>query len=98
MYVFVCHDSRRWIQAVFCHSDDASSSSSMEASVKIDLPGEEYIEPKVRENTLTEVVNNFDVDMSEGVAVDMFGISPSNDNVVKFYLFPFIFLVVPKFS
>ncbi|KAF3964720.1 hypothetical protein CMV_011014 [Castanea mollissima] len=72
--------NRRWIQAVFRHSDDANSSSSMEASVKIDLPGEEYIEPKVRGNTLTEVVNNFDVDMSEGVAVDMFGISPSNDN------------------
>lgn len=98
MYVFVCHDSRRWIQAVFRHSDDANSSSSMEASVKIDLPGEEYIEPKVRGNALMEVVNNFDVDMSEGVAVDMFGISPSNDIEVKFYLFPFIFLVVPKFS
>jgi methyltransferase-like protein 6 len=70
----------------------------MEASVKIDFPGEEYIEPKVKGNTLTGLVNNFEVDMSEGVAVDMFGISPSSDNEVKFYLFPFFFLVVLKVS
>lgn len=74
--------NRRWIQAVFRHSDDVNSSSSMEASVKIDFPGEEYIEPKVKGNTLTGLVNNFEVDMSEGVAVDMFGISPSSDNEI----------------
>lgn len=85
---FVC-DFRRWIQAVFRLSDDVNSSSSMEAALKKEFPGQEYIRPKVEEITVMGLVDDSEVDISEGVAVDMFGISPSNDNEVKFFLSSF---------
>lgn len=69
----------------------------MEAALKIDSPGQEFSEPKVKENLVMGLLNNYEVDMSDGVAIDMFGISPSNDNEVNFYLLSFIILVV-KFS
>lgn len=93
---FVC-DFRRWIQAVFRLSDDVNSSSSTEAALKKQFPGQEYIQPKVEDNPVMGLVDNSEIDISEGVAVDMFGISPSNDNEVKFVLLPFIFLVALKF-
>ncbi|KAB1215753.1 tRNA(Thr) (cytosine(32)-N(3))-methyltransferase [Morella rubra] len=74
--------NRRWIQAVFRPSDDVNSSSCMEAARKIDSPGQEFSEPKVKENLVMGLLNNYEVDMSDGVAVDMFGISPSNDNEI----------------
>ncbi|XP_062159706.1 uncharacterized protein LOC133867048 [Alnus glutinosa] len=74
--------NRRWIQAVFRLSDDLNSSSSMEAALKKEFPGQEYIHPKVEEITVMGLVDNSEVDISEGVAVDMFGISPSNDNEI----------------
>lgn len=69
----------------------------MEAALKIDSPGQEFSELKVKENLVMGLLNNYEVDMSDGVADDMFGISPSNDNEVNFYLLSFIILVV-KFS
>ncbi|XP_059455548.1 uncharacterized protein LOC132185777 isoform X2 [Corylus avellana] len=74
--------NRRWIQAVFRLSDDVNSSSSMEASLKKEFPGQEYIQPKVEESKVMGLVDNSEVDISESVAVDMFGISPSNDNEI----------------
>ncbi|KAG7943305.1 hypothetical protein I3843_15G031800 [Carya illinoinensis] len=70
--------NRRWIQAVFRLSDDVNSSSIMEAAVK-GFSGQEDIEPGVKENSLMGLVKNFEVDISEGVAADMFGTSLSND-------------------
>lgn len=87
-YIFVC-GCRRWIQAVFRLSADVNASSSVEASHKKEFTGQEYVQPKVKGDTVISLVDNSEVDISEGVAVDMFGISPSNDNQVKF---PSVFL------
>ncbi|XP_044487776.1 uncharacterized protein LOC123212703 isoform X3 [Mangifera indica] len=70
--------NRRWVQAVFCFSDGLNSSFHEETSSKVDLIGQEVLEPHSAENALG-LVNNFEVDISEGLAFDMFGISPSDD-------------------
>ena len=69
----------------------------METALKKAFPGQEYIQPKVEESKVMGLVDNSEVDISESVAVDMFGISPSNDNEVNFFPFPFIFLAALKF-
>lgn len=65
------------------------SSSSMETALKKEFPGQEYIQPQVEESKGMGLVDNSEVDISESVAVDMFGISPSNDNEVNFFPFSF---------
>lgn len=75
-------DCRRWVQAVFCFSDGLNSSFHEETSSKVDLIGQEVLEPHSAENALG-LVNNFEVDISEGLAFDMFGISPSDDKEVN---------------
>lgn len=79
-YIFDC-GCRRWIQAVFRLSGDVNASSSVEASHKKEFTGQEYVQSKVKD-TVISLVDNSEVDISEGVAVDMFGISPSNDNQI----------------
>lgn len=76
-------DFRRWIQAVFCPSDAGDLSSGNHASTEVDLPSQENIESNISLNALKEPVKNIEVDMSEGVAADMFGIPSSVDNEVK---------------
>ncbi|KDO73517.1 hypothetical protein CISIN_1g008457mg [Citrus sinensis] len=71
--------NRRWVQAVFCSSGGATSSSE-EASVRVDIFNQAIIEPDVAANTLKEPMNDSEVDMSEGVAFEMFGLSSFEDN------------------
>ncbi|KAK3213171.1 hypothetical protein Dsin_017877 [Dipteronia sinensis] len=54
--------------------------SGNEASVKVDLFGQDSVKPEVAENALKESVNIFEVDLSESVASEMFGISSPEDN------------------
>ncbi|KAI3418311.1 uncharacterized protein J3R85_013784 [Psidium guajava] len=75
--------NRRWIQAVFCPSDAEDLSSSNHASTEVDLPWQENTESNRSSNASKEPVKNIEVDISEGVAADMFGISSSVDNEVK---------------
>eukprot|EP00258_Populus_trichocarpa_P042347 XP_024458366.1 uncharacterized protein LOC7470683 isoform X2 [Populus trichocarpa] len=73
--------NRRWIQAVFRFSDSSNYSVSKESAIKEALC-QENVKSNVKESTSQCPSNNFEIDMSEGVASEMFGISPSNDNEV----------------
>ncbi|XP_052169828.1 uncharacterized protein LOC127814292 isoform X2 [Diospyros lotus] len=74
--------NRRWVQAVFQLHDPNSLSDTK--------PGNE-IEPfcnrgrmaDVKEDTFQESVNDNEIDMSEGIAVQMFGISFSDDEIIE---------------
>ncbi|CAK7352894.1 unnamed protein product [Dovyalis caffra] len=73
--------NRRWIQAVFRFSDSSNKSVSKEPAIMEDL-SQENVKSNVKESMSQCHSNNFEVDMSEGVAAEMFGISLSNDNEV----------------
>ncbi|XP_065849720.1 uncharacterized protein [Euphorbia lathyris] len=74
--------NRRWIQAVFRLSDILDSSSCEKAAIKEKLIGQEHIESKFDRSTSKETLNSVEVDMSEGLGAEMFGISPSHDGEV----------------
>ncbi|KAK7321582.1 hypothetical protein VNO77_32378 [Canavalia gladiata] len=65
--------NRRWVQAVFCVSDGSNSSSSKETDTN-HLDGDNVAE-KIKQNNL----NDSAIDLSEGVAFDMFGVLPSSE-------------------
>ncbi|XP_022731971.1 uncharacterized protein LOC111286328 isoform X2 [Durio zibethinus] len=75
--------NRRWVQAVFRFSDTVNSSPCLEAPTKVDLCCQENVQP----NADVEPVKDFAVDMSEDMAVEMFGVPTTNDNeIVKIEL------------
>ncbi|KAL5783470.1 hypothetical protein ACOSP7_008499 [Xanthoceras sorbifolium] len=74
--------NRRWVQAVFRVTDGLNTSSCNEASVKVNLLGQENVKREIAVNALKESVNNFEVDLSESLASEMFGISSSEDNEI----------------
>lgn len=82
MIAYLGCDFRRWVQAVFCSSGGVTSSCK-EASIEVDIFNQEIIEPQVAANTLKEPMNDSEVDLSEGVAFEMFGLLSSEDNEVK---------------
>lgn len=86
--VIINFDSRRWVQAVFCLSDGTNSSNNSEAAIRIDHPGQDKMELNVNENILKKPVKDLEVDMSDGVAAEMFGLptSSDHDNEVEFFL------------
>ncbi|KAA8546213.1 hypothetical protein F0562_003048 [Nyssa sinensis] len=73
--------NRRWVQAVF-RLNGANLLSITKATVKADVCKENN-KHEVKENTPREPVNDFELDMSEGIAVEMFGISPSNNEIIE---------------
>ncbi|KAJ4839922.1 hypothetical protein Tsubulata_040987 [Turnera subulata] len=73
--------NRRWIQAVFQLSHNSSVPLSEEAVNKECLLHEENGQPRVKEHTSKDLLNNFEVDMSEGLAAEMFEM-PSGGNEV----------------
>ncbi|XP_030552539.1 uncharacterized protein LOC115756772 [Rhodamnia argentea] len=74
--------NRRWIQAVFCPSDSEDLSSSNCVSIEVDLPSQENTESNRSSKASKDPVKNIEIDISEGVAADMFGISSSVDNEI----------------
>ncbi|XP_050364256.1 uncharacterized protein LOC126782943 [Argentina anserina] len=72
--------NRRWVQAVFCLLDN--SNTNPEAPFRIDYPGQEKMELEldVDDSILSSTVNDLDVDMSDGVAADMFGLPTNTDS------------------
>ncbi|XP_021907622.1 LOW QUALITY PROTEIN: uncharacterized protein LOC110821949 [Carica papaya] len=74
--------NRRWVQAVFRNSDCVKSSSGMETSMKTDQFNQKNVEPEVEKHTSQKPVDNLYFDMSEGLAIEMFGFSPSFDNEI----------------
>lgn len=72
--------NRRWVQAVFCLSDSTNSSNNSEAAIRIDHPDQDKMELNVNENILKKPVKDLEVDMSDGVAAEMFGLPTSSDH------------------
>ena len=75
-------DFRRWVQAVFRFSDSVNYSPCSEAPTKVDLCCQENVRPKAD----AEPVKDFVVDMSEGMAFEMFGVPTTNDNEVNIWI------------
>lgn len=84
--------NRRWLQAVF-HFSDGLKSSYTESAIKFDLC-QGNVEPisssrnsdqlcRSEEDSAKELANDFEVDMSEGMAFEMFGISHSSDEIIE---------------
>ena len=73
---------RRWVQAVFRISNGCNSSSSKDVVPGANCLRNDIVEQEVEGNSLNGLVNDSAVDLSEGVAFDMFGISPSSENEV----------------
>lgn len=78
---------RRWVQAVFHISDGSNYSSCKEAVPKANYLVSDNVDQKVKENNEKGLVNDSAIDLSEGVAFDMFGISPSGENEVRLSTF-----------
>ncbi|WJX09662.1 hypothetical protein P8452_00471 [Trifolium repens] len=68
---------RRWVQAVFCVSDGSYSSSSKEAEAN-HLDSDNNIGPATDQNNCDSLTDSV-IDMSEGVAADMFGVLPCDE-------------------
>ncbi|KAK7290964.1 hypothetical protein RIF29_05781 [Crotalaria pallida] len=69
--------NRRWVQAVFRVSDDSNSSSGIKAEAN--LLDSDNIDQEIKRNNLNIGLNESAIDLSEGVAFDMFGVSPSSE-------------------
>ncbi|GAV64065.1 Methyltransf_12 domain-containing protein/Methyltransf_16 domain-containing protein [Cephalotus follicularis] len=74
--------NRRWVQAVFSFPDGVKSGFNSEASINMDLSGQKNIASKFNENNLEDYSNCLEVNMSEGLAVEMFGMSQLDDNEI----------------
>ncbi|CAL5358682.1 hypothetical protein CsSME_00048690 [Camellia sinensis var. sinensis] len=74
--------NRRWVQAVF-RLHDANSSCCTKPGNEAGLFCKEGSTPELNETTLEEPINDFEVDMSEGMAVEMFGISTSKEEIIE---------------
>ncbi|KAK4274560.1 hypothetical protein QN277_017761 [Acacia crassicarpa] len=70
--------NRRWVQAVFRISDNSNSSYGKEAEPNANCLDSE----EVKEDNVKKLVNDSAIDLSEGLAVDMFGVSPSSENEI----------------
>lgn len=84
--VIINFDSRRWVQAVFCLSDGTNPSNNSEGAIRIDHPDQDKMELNVKKNILKKPEKDLEVDMSDGVAAEMFGLPTSSDNEVEFFL------------
>ncbi|KAJ4951302.1 hypothetical protein NE237_028134 [Protea cynaroides] len=73
--------NRRWIQAVFCFSDGPYSSSVSKTANEVDHLNEPM--DKVCNNSMKESRSHLEFDMSEGIAVEMFGTLPSFDEIIE---------------
>lgn len=72
-------DYRRWVQAAFCFGG-ANGLCNQQIGIMTDLPTDEC--SKTRTDTSNDPEDGSEIDMSEGVAVEMFGISSSSDEVM----------------
>ncbi|KAF6157244.1 hypothetical protein GIB67_041705 [Kingdonia uniflora] len=70
--------NRRWIQAVFRFSNDDNYCVS-----QCETKDESINETHISGITLKEPAKDFEVDMSEGITVEMFGNSPSIDEIIE---------------
>nr|GMC49378.1 Methyltransferase-like protein [Ipomoea batatas] len=71
--------NRRWVQAVFRLG---CGKSSVNTESKVKLIGMDSPKPVIPERTQSNT-NEFDFDISDGMALDMFGISSSSEEIVE---------------
>ncbi|XP_014505325.1 uncharacterized protein LOC106765272 isoform X2 [Vigna radiata var. radiata] len=69
--------NRRWVQAVFRVSDSSKLLSSQKAEAN-NLDGDN-VDKEIKQNNFNGGLNDSAVDLSEGVAIDMFGVLPSSE-------------------
>ncbi|CAK9181448.1 unnamed protein product [Ilex paraguariensis] len=88
--------NRRWVQAVF-HLDGASCLSSTKTEIKVEHD-KARTNPEILENTSADHASGLDLDISEGLAAEMFGISVSNDEIIEVMVqdWSFQITVLPK--
>ncbi|KAI3468104.1 hypothetical protein Pfo_024767 [Paulownia fortunei] len=77
--------NRRWVQAVFRAADTNSISGAMTGNELIHLEGDSE---KRKDDD-----NGFEIDMSEGMAVEMFGISSSSEEIVELSIRDYLFKI-----
>ncbi|XP_019053883.1 PREDICTED: uncharacterized protein LOC104600653 isoform X2 [Nelumbo nucifera] len=87
--------NRRWIQAVFCFSDGSNPSYILESGNGPDVLNASKFN---NVNSKKESANDLDIDISDGIVAEMFGISPSMDEIVEVDLREFSFRIrrLPK--
>ncbi|RXH72981.1 hypothetical protein DVH24_012665 [Malus domestica] len=73
-------------ETIFRLSDDTNSSTKTEAATEVDHLGQEKIVLEVNEKILKKPVNDLEVDISDGVVMEMSGVLPSNDNELGSWL------------
>lgn len=91
--MIVLCDYRRWVQAVF-RVKGTNCLSNTQIETKVDLHSKDSPKPETEKNTLKELENGLEIDLSEGMAADMFGISPSTDEVTNYFLLIYICVCV----
>lgn len=65
--------NRRWVQATFRLSNDDKNQSEQQNNIQLKSDSDDQ--------TTKETVDNTDIDISDGLAMEMFGASPSNHEV-----------------
>ncbi|KAL1204362.1 putative protein arginine N-methyltransferase 3 [Cardamine amara subsp. amara] len=79
--------NRRWLQATFRQSNGSKNPSDRMTPAKLDQSERQNsIQSKSEELKLKEVVDNTDIDISDGLAMEMFGASPSSHEMNVFKL------------
>ncbi|KAL8522253.1 hypothetical protein ACS0TY_012405 [Phlomoides rotata] len=77
--------NRRWVQAVF----QAAETNGLDATTENDLVQHLQADRDKKKDD----INAFEVDMSEGMAVEMFGISPSIEEVIELSIRDYFFKI-----
>jgi len=78
--------NRRWVQATFRRSNGNKNPCDSLTPAKLDISEQQHsIQSKSEEQERKEIIdNNTDIDISDGLAMEMFGASPSSHEVRDF--------------
>lgn len=77
MHSIISFSSRRWVQAVFRISTVGDSTN-----VKMD-----NVRPQIKDITRKADTKEIEIDMSEGMAIEMFGITSSSEEVCMYVFY-----------
>lgn len=81
-------DFSRWVQAVF-KAAHGNCMSGERTGKQVNHMEEDCYKPKVKDITWKDATNRSEIDLSEGMGVDMFGISSSSEEVKISLLFSY---------
>lgn len=80
--ILYCCGFRRWVQAVF---RVGSGKSGGKTESKVKFLGKDNDKPEIQKVALEDSANETEVDISEGMALEMFGISSPKEEVQTFH-------------